>query len=276
MDKHIAALIASNAVSNKPLMDFEKEFDRAAARNKNINDKTAEAATRAANAMIDLKTAVENTATKGFGPLDTAVKAASGLLKTFNTALDDVNGLLKDIENSPLAKWVKTTFGTPAHPTAARTKTEQFIHHAEHIAGRVVSDEAHKVAAMFENPFLHSPALLPLDLMNPSLADFVDFSRSTGSGFTPSGIWQNLLPSPTSVAPLTLPPFVPHALPIPPSLGALTMPGAGGAHHDDHSLTIGNMTVNTQATDANGVAAGMHAAVARKFNVSQADSGVTQ
>jgi hypothetical protein len=82
------------------------------------------------------------------------------------------------------------------------------------------------------------------------------------------------LPDPHGVALLKLPPFVPHALPIPPSLGALHSLSGGAQHHS--SVTIGNMAIHTQATDADGIMAHAHAAVARKFNVSQADSGVTQ
>jgi hypothetical protein len=69
------------------------------------------------------------------------------------------------------------------------------------------------------------------------------------------------------------------ALPRPPSgvyhPTAVTGSLIGGGGQNTH-LTIGSMTVNTKATDAAGVAAGMHAAIRRKFDVTQADSGIVQ
>lgn len=59
-------------------------------------------------------------------------------------------------------------------------------------------------------------------------------------------------------------------------LGAPTasLIGPGGQGGANNAFNIGSISVNTAATDANGIAGSIDAAIQRKFNVTQADTGV--
>lgn len=273
-----AAFVASNAVSKNPLIDFDKAFATAAKRNESVSERTAHAATEAANAMIDLKTAVENEATRGFGVLDVGINLANDALSLFDSALNVVSTTLNEMENSPFFKWLQKQVEAPASPlrVVATTATHDALRAGGIILG-VNRDllSGHPVTAV-ENAGRATGGLLSdifSQIHGPQAVDALGNLIAAGFPVVSDGYSTDTYGIP-SIAPLKLQPFVPHALPIPPSLGALHSMAGGSSH--SNSVTIGNMTVNTQATDANGIAAGMHAAVARKFNVSQADSGVTQ
>jgi len=234
---------------------MKPDMARAERTNKSVTDLQAEAGRRAANAIIDLRYRVENVAgPAGFGLLT----SAANLL---GAAFTELTKLFHDFASGPVGQFFKglSTATAPGGTVSLGTVGSA--------AGGIVA------AGALGAPVLPAAAAAAIgyDVIKagdkygwPTLKEwllggFTD-SATVGSGPSASG------------------PVVRHpgAAGAAHGVGAPTasLIGPAGQGSTQNAFHIGSISVNTQATDAQGVAASLNAAIQRKFNVSQADSGV--
>lgn len=228
--------LAAEATNRKHMQD---DLNRSMRDNKNVTDAMASAGRQAVQSLISLRTQIENAATAGFGPLATA----TGLLQT---AFSSLLGVLNDILNSPLVKWLQSTAKAEA-PKAVKGALA---------VGSWVENYTRKLYGGLGEAWADITNMAHGNLMSDVLS---------GNKGAPYGL-PSYAPSPDALM---------HAMPairFPQTTSSLI--GPGGQSSTQNSFAIGSINVNTAATDAAGIAADMRSAVARKFAVTQADSGM--
>lgn len=243
-----------------------KLWNEAIAGNKSATQKQAEAATEAANAMIRFKYQVENTSMRAFGILDGMMNVASGALNLFNKALDEATKLLTDIEHSPIAKYFEIEQKVIDKGEDAALAVGRGILHADRAGYQLLDAATGGPAPGWLTRSEHA--------VDHAAENFIGRLIGDHHAAEAIGVLPPLNLALPAIARLRLPAF--HAAPLP-------IPGAFHSSHtmiggntDDHSVSMGPVTINTQATDAAGIADGLRTQVARKFAVSQADGGITQ
>ena len=251
MHAGVPAPLAAEATNKKHLADDE---NRAMRDNIGVTKRSAEAGRSAINALISLRYQVENLATKGFGPLTTA----TGLLEK---AFEDLMGIINNAISGPIGQLLTGKIG-PLKALEKESAAEW-----KWLGGGIGNLLDIGSTSKIEHP----------------IADF--FSQFMGGGedwrLTGTHGFQSLDQSAPilRLAPISMPSLsgisLPAlqfqsagAMPVPPSASLL---GPGG---QSNSYAIGSISVNTKATDAAGIAADMNRAIQRKFDVTQADSGM--
>ena len=224
-------------VSN--LATFDREWNKSAATNQGVTMTRAQAAKHLVNEMIDLKFKVQDIAAKAFPTLDKwtveLFKAFKELAKVYVPMVEEAFKTVAK-DIDAVSSWFKTKTGHGPLTTARH----------------MLETPLKPAAAEFQKNKLEGLALgamaiaqLPMNPVTYILSKIFDDSHSAIS--------------PTKAA----------------GDAVATVAAAGAIGKGSATVVIGSMTINTKATDANGIARDMHSALKRKFLAGQADNGVT-
>jgi hypothetical protein len=235
--------LAAEATNRK---HAQEDMIRAERTNAKATDGMSEAGRRAANAIIDLRTHVENLATLGFAPLTTATD-------WLTIAFGDLQKILDAIINGPIGSLFKAIGQDAARPLKWIGKETVELTKEEWGPGGLADQLIHGIANMGHGA--------------------VNWVRSLGERD------KAFRPIASPLGPLNLVPTPDALMSAMPAVNfgpntTASLIGPGGQGGSTNNLAIGSVNVHTQATDAAGIAASMRQALARKFSVTQADSGV--